>query len=65
MTMHHFWAQSDDDYCNDDKVIEWDDGCKKGKDQKAKIKEELLTIAWNPKSVIDWCMSEHEKRWWK
>ena len=31
----------------------------------AKIKKELLPIAWHPDSVIGWCMSEDEKRWWK
>ena len=52
----------DDD---DDEVIEWYDGYKKRKAQKAKIKEELLPIAWHPDRVMDWCMSDDEKRWWK
>ena len=54
-----------DDCCNDDDIIEWYDGYQKSKDQKAKIKEELIPIAWHPNRVIDWCMSEDEKRWWK
>ena len=28
----------------------------------AKIKEELLPIAWHPNRVMDWCMSEDEKK---
>ena len=31
----------------------------------AKIKEELLSIAWHPDCVMDWCMQEDEKRLWK
>ena len=55
----------DDDYCIDDEVIGWYDGYKKCKAQKAKIKEELHPIAWHPDCVMDWCMSEEEKGWWK
>ena len=36
----------DDCYCNDDEIIRWYDSYKKRKAQKAKIKEELLPIAW-------------------
>ena len=32
------------------------------KGKKAKIKEELLPIAWHPDRVIDWCFSEDEKQ---
>ena len=35
----------DDDYYDDDKLIEWYDGCKKRKAQKASIKDELMPIA--------------------
>ena len=28
----------------------------------AKIKEELLLIAWHPNRVMDWCMSGDEKK---
>ena len=37
-------------------------GKKKRRAQTAKIKEELLPIAWHPDRVMDWCMSEDEKR---
>ena len=56
----------DDDYVyNDNEMIKWYDGYQKRKAQKAKIKEELLLIAWHSDRVKDWCMSEDEKRWWK
>ena len=56
----------DDDYwCNDDEIIEWYNGYQKRKAQKSKIKEELLHTAWHPGYVMDWCMSEDEKRWLK
>ena len=50
------------DCCNDDEIIEWFEGYKKRKAQKAKMKEELLPIAWHPSCVMEWCMSEDEKR---
>ena len=46
-------------------MIEWYEGYKKRKSQKAKIKEELLPIAWHPFRVMDWRMSEGEKEWWE
>ena len=52
----------DDD---DDKFFKWYDGYKKRKAQKAQIKKELMPIAWHPNRVMDWCMPEDEKRWWK
>ena len=56
----------DDDYVyNDHDMTEWYDGYKKRKAQKAKIKEELLSIAWHRDCVMDWCMLEDEKRRWK
>ena len=55
---------NDNDYCNDDEPIEWYNGYKKRKGQKAKIKEETLLIAWHPNCLIDWCVSEDEKRLW-
>ena len=49
----------DDGYWyHDDEIIEWYKGYKKRKAQKAKIKEELLPIAWHPDRVMGWCMSE-------
>ena len=56
----------DDDYWyHDDELIKWYESYKKRKAQKAKIKEELLPIAWHPNLVMDWCVSKDEKRWWK
>ena len=55
----------DDEYCDDDELIEWYNGYQKRKAQKAKIKEELSPITWNPDRVIHWCMSKDEKGWWK
>ena len=56
----------DDNYLHDDdKFIKWYEGYQKRKAQKAKIKEQLLPIAWHLSRVIDWCMSEDGKGWWK
>ena len=52
----------DNDYCNDDELIKWYKRHDKRKAQKAKIKEELMPIAWHPNRVMDWCMPEDEKR---
>ena len=41
------------------------DGYQKRKAQKAKIKEELLPIAWHPNHVMDWGMPEDEQRLWR
>ena len=57
--------RDDDGYCNDDELIKCYEGYQKRKAQKAKIKEELLPITWHPNRVMDWCMSEDEKRRWK
>ena len=54
-----------DDYYDDDKIIEWYEDHRKRKAQRAKIKEELLPIAWHPSRYWNWCMSEDEKRCWK
>ena len=51
-----------DDYCNDDKLIEWYDGYKKRKAQKAKIKEELIPLTLHPSRWWDWCMREKRDR---
>ena len=53
----------DGDYWDDgkDKFFKWYNGYKKWKAQKAKIKEELLTIALQPSRWWDWCMSENKK----
>ena len=52
----------DDDYHGDDEIIEWRDGYQICKVQKAKIKEELLSIAWHLDVVMDWCMSKDVNR---
>ena len=66
VTQQHIDVWYDDYYWyNDDDMIEWYDSYKKRKAQKASIKEEVLAIAWHPDHVIDWCLSEDEKRWWK
>ena len=51
-----------DEYCNDDKHIEWYDGYKKRRAQKASIKEELLPIACHPSRWRNWCKSKDEKQ---
>ena len=53
----------DDDYWyHDDELMEWYEGYKKRKAQKAKIKEELIPIPWHPSRWWDWCMSKDEKK---
>ena len=54
-----------DDDNDEDEFFKWYDGYKKRKDQKTKIKEELLPIAWHPDHVLNWCMSGDEKGLWK
>ena len=58
-------SRDDDEYCGDDELIEWYNGYQKRKAQKAKTKEELLPITWYPDHVMEWYMSEDEKRLWK
>ena len=43
-------------------MIEWYDGYKQSKAQKASIKEELLPVAWHPSRWWDWCVLEDEKK---
>ena len=53
----------DDDYVyNDNEMIEWYEGYKKRRAQKAKIKEEFIPITWHPSRWWDWCVLEYEKR---
>ena len=47
------WHYNDDYDDDDDEIIEWYNGYKKRKAQKAKIKEELLPIARHPDCVIN------------
>ena len=52
----------EDDHSNDNGLIEWYEGHQKWKAQKAKIKEELMPIAWHPSPWWDWCISDDEKK---
>lgn len=45
--LKEMWYNDSD---NDDELITWYEGYKKRKAQKAKIKEELISIAWHPTS---------------
>ena len=49
----------DDNFCDDDEIIEWCNGYKKRKAQKASIKEEycLASIRY-----CDWCVPQDEKQ---
>ena len=53
------WYDNDYVYNNDNEIIEWYKDYEKRKAQKAKIKEELLPIAWHPDRVMNWCFSEN------
>ena len=55
----------EDQYYDDDELIEKCDGYYKRKAQKSKIKEKLLLVAWHPDCVKDWSISEDEKGSWK
>ena len=50
------------DHCNNIWFIKGFEGYKKRKAQKAKLKEELMPVAWHPSRYWDWCMSEEEKK---
>ena len=52
----------DSEYHDDDNFFKWYDGYKKQKVQKASIKEQLLTFAWNPSRYWNWCISEADKK---
>ena len=43
-------------------VIEWYDGYKKRKAQKAQIKKDLIPIAWHPSRWWDWFVPKDEKK---
>ena len=60
----NIWCD-DDEYRDDDGLIEWYNGYQKRKAQKTKVKEELLPISWHPNRVMEWCISEDEKKPWK
>ena len=40
----------------------WRDAYIKRKTQKAKIKKELMPVAWHPDRWWDWCVPEDEKK---
>ena len=46
----------------DDVLITWRDAYIKRKAQKAKIKEELMSVAWHPDRWWNWCVPEDEKK---
>ena len=50
-----------DDYHDHNCFIKWYDCYKKRKDQKARIKEKLMPIAWHPARWLDGCMPRDEK----
>ena len=58
------WHEHKDHESCDDKgeTVEWYDGHQKHKAQKAKIKEQLMPIAWHPSRQQDWCVPEEEKK---
>ena len=45
-----------------DRFIKWCNGYQKRKAQKAKIKEELMPIAWHASRWWDWCVPENKKK---
>ena len=59
VTLQKMWYEEFDD---DDVLITWRDAYIKRKAQKAKIKEELMPVAWHPDRWWDWCVPEHEKK---
>ena len=56
------WHYDNDFYDDDDEIIKRYDSYQKRKAQKAKIKEELMRIAWNPSRWQDWWVSKDEKK---
>ena len=48
-------------YCNDNGLIKWCKGYHERKAQKAKIKKQLMPIAWHPSRYWDWCVPEDKK----
>ena len=56
--------RDDDEHCDDDEdeLIEWYNGYKKRKTQKASIKDELMPIAWHPSRWWNWCMPGDDKK---
>ena len=59
VTLQKMWYEEFDD---DDVLITWRDAYIKRKAQKAKIKEELMPVAWHPDQWWNWCVPEDEKK---
>ena len=57
VTLQEMWYEEFDD---DDVLITWRDVYIKRKTQKAKIKEELMPVAWHTDRWWNWCVPEHE-----
>ena len=63
MTQQQIKSWDEDDYyCDDDKIVKWYEGHQKRKAQKAKIKDELMPIAWYPSRWWDWCVPEDKRK---
>ena len=53
----------DDDHCNNEELINWYNGYKKRKAQKAKIRWiNVMPFAWHPSRWWDWRVYEEEKK---
>ena len=63
MWYEDFDDDGDDDDDDDDEIVEWCNAYIKCKAQKAQIKKGFMPSAWHPDRVMDWCLSEDEKRW--
>ena len=59
VTLQKMWYEEFDD---DDELITWRDAYTKRKAKKAKIKEELMPVAWHPDRWWNWCVPEDEKK---
>ena len=59
VTLEEMWHEDFDD---DDVVITLRDAYIKRKIQKARIKEELMPVAWHPYRWWNWCVTEDEKK---
>ena len=52
----------EEEFDDDDELITWRDAYEQHKAQKAKIKEELMPVAWHPDRWWNWCVPEDEKK---
>ena len=57
--LQKMWCEEFDD---DDELITWRDAYIKRKAQKAKIKEELMPVAWHPNRWWNRCLPEDKKK---